>query len=501
MRKKPSFKLEQILLAVIILGGIFLRLAKLDENLFFSYEQGRDLLVVKKISEGSLTLIGPRTSIEGIFHGPFYYYLMLPFYLIFSGNPLGVMTPFILFGAGCIWLSYLVGKTFFNSSVGIIAALLFAVSSEAIVYSRWLSHPPLAIFFTLLLFLSVYKIISGQSKFLILAVFAFALLFQTEIVAALFLLPALLFILFLFKPEIKERKIKIFSFLLGLTLFSPYLLFDFRHQFLMSKSFFRFLSSREEIYRFPIGETLRMIYGRYLDEFSLLVLPERKIFTGVLIVLIFLLLIIKIIKSGWFSKKEVGGKLLFYWLISVPLLGLFFWGGFHLKHYFVGVVPAMILGTAFLIDRLIAKKALRLIGILLLIFLLLSNLSRWRNELLVNREIFYLMTQKASLLGGEKKVIDYIYSEAGEEEFSWQAFAIPYEMEHAWEYLFWQYGKRKYNYLPAHTSNRPGYFYLILEPGGDQAYRLRWIENKIGQEKPIKKAEIDSILVQTYRRK
>ncbi|PJE68678.1 hypothetical protein COU96_03135 [Candidatus Shapirobacteria bacterium CG10_big_fil_rev_8_21_14_0_10_38_14] len=111
------------------------------------------------------------------------------------------------------------------------------------------------------------------------------------------------------------------------------------------------------------------------------------------------------------------------------------------------------------------------------------------------------MTQKASLLGGEKKVIDYIYSEAGKEEFSWQAFAIPYEMEHAWEYLFWQYGQRKYYYLPAHTSNQPGYFYLILEPGGDQAYRLKWIENKIGREKPIKKAEIDSILVQTYRRK
>ena len=478
-----------------------MRVAGIQENLFFSYEQGRDLLVVKKITEGDLTLLGPRTNIEGIFHGPLFYYFMVPFYLLFSGNPLGLMAPFIFFGLGCIYLAYLVGKNFFNQYVGLIAALLYATSYEAIVYSRWLSNPPLACFFSLLLFYSIHQVVTGDSKFLILVALAFAGIFHSEVAAAIFLLPAMVIIWLWFKPRIKDKKIKLVSFLALLFALSSYWLFELRHQFLFTKSILRFLRNKENIYRPLIGETLEIVFNRYVGEFQAMVFPANIWIATFVFLGIFLVLFLEIKKLGFFARKAIGEKILFLWLVSAPPLGLFIWRGLHLEYYLVAVVPAMVISAAFFIYWLISQKNLKVIGLLLLAVFLVNNLYVWQKKLPKNEEVFYLAPQPASLLGLEKKVIDYIYSETGEEEFSWQAFAIPYEMEHAWEYLFWQYGKRKYNYLPAHTSNRPGYFYLILEPGGDQAYRLRWIENKIGQEKPIKKAEIDSILVQTYRRK
>lgn len=499
MKKKLSTTGIFILLTVAIIVGLFMRFAYLKENLFFSHEQGRDMLAVKKIVDGKLTLIGPRTSIEGIFHGPFYYYLIVPFYLISSGDPLGAMIPFIFFGVACIFLSYLVGKSFFNKYVGIISALLCGVSYGAIVYSRWFSHPPLASFFTLLLFYSLYRLFSGEERFLVLLVIAFVGIFQTEIVAALFLLPALIVLWLWFRPTIKEIRMKIVSLLVAVFSFSPYFLFDIRHQFLVTKSLFRFISNKQSFYRIPFSKTLKTIFNLYIGEFEMMVVPASRVLAAFFVMAIFLLLIMKIKKSGFLSKKAVGEKMLSLWLISAPPLGLFIWGGFHHKHYMVGVAPGMIIAAAFFIYWLMNKKTFRLIGMLLFIVLLIVNLSIWRNWLPLNKSIFYVMNiQRASLLGQEKKAIDYIYKEAAGREFSYQAFAIPYEMEHAWEYLFWSYGQRKYDYLPSHTSNQPGLFYLILEPGGDLDYRQNWIKNKIGSDKPLKTTEFNGIFVETY---
>lgn len=475
-----------------------MRVAGIQKNLFFSYEQGRDLLIVKEITEGNLTLLGPRTNIEGIFHGPLFYYLMVPFYLFFSGNPLGVTAPFILFGLGCVYLAYLVGKSFFNQYVGLIAALLYAISYEAIVYSRWLSNPPLACFFSLLLFYSLHKIATGDSKFLVLAVLAFAGIFHSEVAAAIFLLPAMIIIWLWFKPKIKDKKIKLVSFFALLFAFSSYWLFELRHQFLFTKSILRFLRNKENIYRPSIGKVFQTVFDRYVGEFQAMVFPANIWIAALIFLGIFLVLILEIKKSGFFSKKAIGEKILFLWLISAPTLGLFIWGGVHLKYYLVAVAPAMVIAAAFFIYWFIRQESLRLIGLFLLAGFLISNLYVWQKKLPKNEEIFYLAPQPTSLLGLEKKVIDFIYHDSAGKEFSYHAFAIPYEMEHAWEYLFWWYGQKEYHYLPAHTSNQPGLFYLIWEPGGDSGYRQTWKEKKVGEGKPLKTEEFEGILVETY---
>jgi hypothetical protein len=316
-------------------------------------------------------------------------------------------------------------------------------------------------------------------------------------VSALFLLPAMIILWQNYRPVI-DKKMKIMGFLTAAFSFSPYFLFDLRHNFLVTRSFFHFVSNRQGFYHSPFGEILKNIFRRYVGEFKMMVLPISQLTSALLVLGIILLLLARIKKSGFFSKKAVGEKMLGLWLVSAPPLGLFVWGGFHLKHYMVGVAPAMIIATAFLIDWLMKRKTFWLAGALLLVFLLSVNLYVWRSWLPVNREVFYLQPQPASLLGREKRVIDYVYQEAGGKKFSYRVFAVPYEMEHAWEYLFEAYGRRKYGYLPDHTNREPGDFYLILEPGGDLGYRQNWRENKVGSQKPLKTAEFDGLLVESY---
>lgn len=495
-----SAKTTLILLVLILAIGCFLRVFRLGNDLFFSFEQGRDILKVESIVGGDLTLLGPRTNIEGVFHGPFFYYLMVPFYLLFSGHPLGIMVPFILLSLGSIYLLYLTGSLYFNQKVGLLAALIGAVSYEAIVYCRWLSNPPAAFFFSLLLFYSLYRWLFGKARYFLLVILAFAGIFHSEIAAAVFLVPALLICWISLRPKVKGRKLKILALLAFLLSFSSYLLFELRYNFLTVRSVLRFVSEKQNVYRSSLFETLSVVLDRYIGEFSLTVFPISRLAAMIVLGAILLLLLVRIKKSGFFSRKMLSEKILFLWLMSAPPLGLFVWGGLQLEYYLVAVVPGMIIATAFLIDWLVSrkKKFYSLAGVFLFVFSLAGNWYAWQNWLPKSKDVFYYAAQPASRLSQEIKVVDYVYQDAGGQEFSYKAFSIPYNMEHAWEYLFSWYGPNEYDYLPAHTERAPGLFYLILEPGGDELYRRNWIEEVVADRKLLKTAKFNEIIVESY---
>ena len=77
-------KIYIVVLGLIILAAAFLRLYRLDEFVTFLGDQGRDAIIIKRI----LTLehfpaIGAPSSVGQVYLGPFYYYLMAPFLLLF----------------------------------------------------------------------------------------------------------------------------------------------------------------------------------------------------------------------------------------------------------------------------------------------------------------------------------------------------------------------------------------------------------------------------------
>lgn len=84
------------------------------QNMPFTMDQGRDLVDVRQIWQGKdLRLIGPTTSLNGVYLGPFYYYLISIPHLLTSGDPRSILVWQII----CFHLAvFFFWKTFKNQS-------------------------------------------------------------------------------------------------------------------------------------------------------------------------------------------------------------------------------------------------------------------------------------------------------------------------------------------------------------------------------------------------
>ncbi len=192
MNKQKNKTLIVILAILILAVALLLRLTKINTNLIFTYDQGRDALVIQRILQGHFTLIGPTTGIAGFFLGPFFYYFLILPYWFFRGNPLGViifLNIFVLFG---MLVTALIAKESKSWTAFFICLLLLSTNYSHINFSRWLSNPnpilwlaPLFYYLAIQYFTSTKKKIFGISYEVLLGG-TLGLLFQTELANALF---------------------------------------------------------------------------------------------------------------------------------------------------------------------------------------------------------------------------------------------------------------------------------------------------------------------------
>lgn len=81
--------LVQFFLATVLIVLIFIMSSYLWRgDVLVHTDVARDLLVMKNIVENKeITLIGPRSSIPGVFHGPLWYYIYLIPFILTHGDP------------------------------------------------------------------------------------------------------------------------------------------------------------------------------------------------------------------------------------------------------------------------------------------------------------------------------------------------------------------------------------------------------------------------------
>lgn len=317
-------------------------------------------------------------------------------------------------------------------------------------------------------------------------------IFHLDLVVALFFLPGLVVFFLWQKVKKPSLMIVVFTVLVLSAFFSSYVLFDFRHDFLMFNSLKRFLFSSSEFSQINLPKVVQSIINRYRFEVQDILGPNLPNFTVWLFFFSVFFLLLK-------RKKTTGEKLLLIWVTALPTVGLFFSPLFGLKHYLVGLGPGILMVVVWALTRFdTGVRKILLNGVLL--FLALNNLYLVKNWLPINRNIFYLLSHQGMILRNELKVIDYVYRSADQKNFSFEPFIIPYWSQAGWQYLFSWYGLERYGFLPK-EMDKTDIFYIIIESGGDRLYLNSWLKEKIDTKgKIIEEKNFGGIRVQKRRR-
>jgi len=476
-RKKLPF-----LLLVLLFFAAFLRFFRLGSLLGFWYDQGRDALVVWDLLHyGKFFLIGPTTGIEGIFLGPFYYYLLAIFYWLGAGSPVIAAGGLVLLTVLAIFLLYLLADEVYDKQTALLSVFLYSFSYSLVIFSRWLANPNPLPFFTLILLILLYGFIKGKRNYLILALFVCGLCLQLEAASAVFFLPAILIILLWQRKSLSFRYLAL-AVLAFFTTLLPQIIFNFRHDGILVNAFNKFLLE-ERSFKLSLLTVAKARLLLYYDVFLGTVIPHfpwLRLFGLALFS-----------ANTFFFRKKIfnqGGKLLAVWLV-VPMTGFFFYQGNHgyvWDYYFSGAIPAFVILLAAGLINLFKKNFLWKVIVCLFLFGFLTNNIR----LLKN----YYQAGMGITLKSEKWAIDWIYKEAGNGEFNIDVY-VPPQVYFSYSYLFHWYGKGKYGREP--QTKLVKNLYTLYEPDHEHPFFLEaWLERQEGIGKIIKSDFYGDITVQ-----
>lgn len=481
-----SNRIIYFFLALILFFSAFLRLYRLDKLLGFWFDQGRDALIIWDLLHyHKFFLIGPVTGIDGIFLGPFYYYLLAPFYWLGKGSPVFVTAVLVWLTITAILLIYSLGSKIYDKKVGLLAAFLYGISYEFIYFSRWLANPNPLPFFTLLTLILLLKTIEGRVNNLVWVSLLLGLCLQLEAASAIFFLPATLVILFWKRKILFKPKLLFVSFLAFFATLAPQLFFNFRHQGILFGAFKRFLVA-EKSFQPSFGETLKSRILLYYDVFLGKVFA-REPFKMIILVL----LLVGII--GFYKKiLSEKGKLLLIWLMA-PLVGFLFYKGNHgyvWDYYFTGVQPVFVIILSASLFYLTKKRLFTklILGVLLILYLFF-------NLKLLN---VYYRTGVGITLGAQIKALDWIYKDIGKDDFNIDVY-VPPQIYFSYSYLFRWYGRGKYGREP--DTKLVKNLYTLYEPDSEHPYFLEsWLKRQDGIGKIIRSYSWGDVTVQKRER-
>lgn len=390
--------LPEVLIIIAILSlASFLRFYKIDQYMTFLGDEGRDALVIQGILVNHhVPLLGPPTSVGGMYLGPLYYYMMAIPMAIFWLNPVSAAGMDALIGILTVGLIYYLGREWFGKKAAIVASLLYAVSPVTIIYSHSSWNPNPAPFFALLSILGLYQ--ANKTKrfeWLILTGGALAFAVQMHYLA-LILLPVagLLWIWQLLQIKKKPGNFWLYSGLslaVFLFLMSPLAIFDLRHNFMNLHAIKGFFLNKGNT-SFNILTILQSIWPIFsynlVDRY---ISGSNFVLEGITSLLV--LTPIVFLKYRWWRKKTLSWPLtaLGVWLV-IGVLGLAVYRQAIYDHYlgFMNPVPYLLLGSLFWIISFwqgFKKTLLEILLGMVVIILLIGNLMRTPLQNPPNRQL------------------------------------------------------------------------------------------------------------------
>ena len=183
--KFASVHKKEIIFLLLLAAYIFLRFFDIEKRAVFGWDQVVNSWVVKDmILFGHRPLLGMIAKANtGFYIGPGFYYLLLPFYYVFRLDPIagqvfaGVVSviSFIIF--------FLISDKIFRGKIALIASFIYTFSSHVLIFDR-IPWPVIFIPVTsIVIFFSLWKVLNGEAKYLLLAAATVGFAFHTHFTA------------------------------------------------------------------------------------------------------------------------------------------------------------------------------------------------------------------------------------------------------------------------------------------------------------------------------
>ncbi|MDO8341204.1 MAG: glycosyltransferase family 39 protein [Candidatus Woesebacteria bacterium] len=476
-----------LLILIILLFAFILRIYRIGDLLDFHYDQGRDALIIwELIKNHKFFLIGPVTGLEGIFLGPFYYYLIAPFYLIGHGNP-AIPSIFLSFLVTIsLYFLYKSGEEIGGKATGFIALLIGSFSNYLILSSRWLSNPTPIYLTSILIFYLMIKIIKEKDNKPIFWILMFLLVgvsFHFELASAIFYLPILLIFSFWQKKKLNKLTIVLSLSLLIIT-FLPQVIFNFRHEnILFNNILFQITNHKDGQIEVNLLQFLQTRIKRIWDIISSLIF-NNNILVASIFLIISLFGIFKLKKNNEISK-------LFAIFLGIPLIGYLLYRGnygnlynYYLTGYFLIFVLFFSWGISYFFK--ISPKRIILIFILLILLNLIQIKTKLTTNINNSNEIF---------IQNQLEAINWIYEDSIGNNFNVDIY-VPPVISYSYDYLFlWEKNIRN-NDNPKLTE-KFDLLYTLYEVDPPHPDRLEaWLARQKGIGKVEKEIKFGGITVQ-----
>lgn len=262
---------------IIFIVAAFLRFYKLEEFITFLGDQGRDAIIVKRIvTFEHLPAIGAPSSIGQIFLGPFYYYLIAPFLLLFGFEPMGLAFGVAILTLVGMAVGYYILQKEVNKTTALGFLLFVTFTASLIELSRFSWNPnllPVFSFFTLYFFAKMLDAKGFDKKRIAYAAAFgsfFCLAFQLHHLTGLLALTFLIIGIYkLIKTPGTKEKIQLLK-LSGVSLagfvffYMPLILFDLKNRFINIISLVNLFTGKESVkqtaYFLPFIDTTQAFF-------------------------------------------------------------------------------------------------------------------------------------------------------------------------------------------------------------------------------------------------
>ncbi len=409
--KKPCRKLLQliswhhVLLLVVLIVFIGLRFTNIYRRIQFNWDQERDARAAREILDGNFTLIGPRVlGADNFFLGPYFYYLLMPFYWLSGGHP-RAMIYFLLVNSLLFFvLAWLFLKEKYSFPVALTFLGLWAVNPALVKADIICWNPVVLPTLIILLWRLLDKIRQDNRRniFIIGLLLSVGINFHFQFI---FLIPFALVVLY--KKAIRRRADWL-ALAVGLAIgFLPLLIFDLRHNFLNSKLLWQFIHQTGQAKDWLAWQpVVQNFFHRFLG-FSLPTIISALIFP----LLGGLLFLKKSDNNFWLSAGVI-------FLLILPVFA--FYGQRPSEYYLNFTIPFLLL----LLARLSAGNKL---GLALIIFLIgFWGLKSYRS-----------ITPDQFSLYHKEKVVQYIDSEVSQAQ---AYYNVPMGRDTGYRYLLDYYG-------------------------------------------------------------